>query len=391
MTGTTFLGTQAYDLLDWLNGDLEARAPEALARVQELARQAMAGGSGQALVEVQDAGAVIHRLADAVSRPVPAAFSGGIAAQVIELGDFDPLRHPRGAHGKFVKSGTSAPAAQGGGFAHAIAAQMAEKPSYGGFTQALGPAMARMNGGTAPHVASPQMRSPAADLDKIVGGLQQKFGTGASSIAEQVVGKKELAELETQMRSEIKRSREQMEQMEHSTHEGHKAKMVLELIGVAAGAALTFGLGGGVLSLAVIGPFILRTLVEKSPEIVRAIAEYQVVGKGHGRSFMAHPAKKTVLGAKVAAVKTAHAVRQVPAKVPALAKGQSKTVGMAGDAPGVAAKAAQFVADLLVQGGLDPATASEFATAGLKSYIARNWDLLNRAGASPGQMVQNLA
>jgi hypothetical protein len=85
---TTVQGRQAYAILDWAYENPAARAAEAVARVDELARSA----DGDALAEVQDAGSMLSRLAGAVSETAQAADGppsgtedgGGISAQMAE-------------------------------------------------------------------------------------------------------------------------------------------------------------------------------------------------------------------------------------------------------------------------------------------------------------------
>lgn len=55
-------GKQAYAILDWAYEDPQGRAADAVRRVDDLARSA----DGQALREVQDAGAMLARLAGTV-------------------------------------------------------------------------------------------------------------------------------------------------------------------------------------------------------------------------------------------------------------------------------------------------------------------------------------
>lgn len=54
-------GRQAYDILRWAQDDPEHRAAQAQQRIGDLARPLLAAG-GQALREVQDAGAMAARL-----------------------------------------------------------------------------------------------------------------------------------------------------------------------------------------------------------------------------------------------------------------------------------------------------------------------------------------
>ena len=60
---STEQGKQAYAILDWAYEDPQGRAAEAVRRVGELARTA----DGDALREVQDAGAMLSRLAGTIS------------------------------------------------------------------------------------------------------------------------------------------------------------------------------------------------------------------------------------------------------------------------------------------------------------------------------------
>jgi hypothetical protein len=56
-------GQQAYKILDWAYEDPQARAAEAVRKVDVIARAA----DGDALREVQDAGTILSRLAGTVS------------------------------------------------------------------------------------------------------------------------------------------------------------------------------------------------------------------------------------------------------------------------------------------------------------------------------------
>lgn len=63
MTGVTAEGKQAYQLLEWANQDQQARVPEAIEQVDDLARTLMGnGGDRRALAEVRDVGLVLARL-----------------------------------------------------------------------------------------------------------------------------------------------------------------------------------------------------------------------------------------------------------------------------------------------------------------------------------------
>lgn len=355
MTGTTDLGRQAYGLLDWLNEDPPGRIGQAQQQAADLARQAIAGGSGAALGEVRDVGLVIRRLAGMLE---PGAGLSLISEQVLDLA-FDSLRHPRGEHGKFVKAGTAAPS-----------------PARGGFAEAVAPAM------RAPHQApadtiggafGPAMRGPAGDVGKMVGDLQARFGTPGTLSG---VQQHDLDALENRLRDEIGRAHTVATDLREEIHEQHRAELAVEILSIAAGVALAFVTGGGSLALAAIGPFLAKTAIERGPDIARALAKYHMVGQGRGRGVLAHPVAKSAVAAKV----TAQAARKVPAAVPAMRK--SRSVGLAADAAGVA-QVMQYLTGLLTSNGMDPAEAQEFAAGALGNFLARNWDVLERAGISP--------
>lgn len=66
-------GQQAYKILDWAYEDPQARAAEAVRKVNDLARTA----DGAALREVQDAGTMLSRLAGTLTKDATTATISG--------------------------------------------------------------------------------------------------------------------------------------------------------------------------------------------------------------------------------------------------------------------------------------------------------------------------
>jgi hypothetical protein len=105
VTGTTAEGRQAYQLLDWANQDQARRVPEAIAKVDDLARPLLGDpGRSRALNEVRDVGQVLARLKHSLDGGAAQEHAAGtLAAQLVDLADWQGWRdEPRDSHGRFT-------------------------------------------------------------------------------------------------------------------------------------------------------------------------------------------------------------------------------------------------------------------------------------------------
>lgn len=281
MTGRTAEGRQAYAILSWANGDPQNRAAEAAGRVDVLALDLM-GGSGNpaALIEVRDVGTVLARLAGTSRSPVRLASEHSILAQVIDL-SWDPLKHPRDPHtGKFIgHGGAAAPGAKAAMKTGSRARPGALKGPAGDIggiiksisSQAHGPT--QMEQALAEDNAAANRRTAA--LEAHVKALQAQLDA---------ISKK--------MDAADKAIEEEKSAEENDKKDEHRADLAVEIGAVAMGVAISAFLGDASLSAAGLVPFIVKQALDRAPEISRALAKFHIVGKGHGRTWVAHPIAK---------------------------------------------------------------------------------------------------
>lgn len=332
MTGTTAEGRQAYAILSWANDNPPQRVAEASARIRALAVQTP---PGPALREVQDVGTVITRLAGAVS-PV-ALSSHSISVQVIDMAGWDPVKHPRGEHGKFVKSGLISDAvkaaapdlagrsrasitAHNTASAHARATLALDRQKRRlARTAVTSSAIARQRRGSA---------GPASDIGQISQNIRRQVAAPPVA-ARRHATQADLDALSDKLNEQINKAEKQSKELEADIKEEKRAELGVEIASVAAGAAFAFfaskmGLGGGgeAAGALALAPYLIKTAIEKIPEIVTALAKFQIVGKGHGRSWAAHPVKNPVL----ATAAGARAVKHVAAPAAKSASRKVKTI-----------------------------------------------------------------
>lgn len=340
MTGTTVEGRQAYAILSWANDDPARRAREARARIDTLARGLVQLGPGPALREVRDVGTVIQRLADAVA---PVALSHSIYAQVIDMADWDPLKHPRDEHGKFIKKGelisdavkAAAPDLAGRSKASVTAHDTASRRAKA--KMALGRqarALARSSQVSTTRARGQSGESgPANDIDRITQNIKNQVAA-PSAKAKNKASRAELDALSVRLNAQIAKAEDQSRELEKNIKEEKRAELGVEIAAVVAGAAFAFfssklGLGGGEAGAALaLGPYLLKTALEKIPEVVTALAKFNVIGKGHGLTWFAHPVRKPAHIAAAGAHKAAHAVSPAAKSTSRKAKTISSQVKM---------------------------------------------------------------
>ena len=337
MTGTTVEGRQAYAILSWANDDPVRRAREARARVTTLARGlSVSGGDAAALREVQDVGTVIERLAGAVA---PVSLSRSISAQVIDMAEWDPLKHPRGEHGKFVKKGGAISAAvkaaapdlagrsKASVTAHNTASANAKaKLALARQARALA---SRSNASSAIARDLGPGETPANDIERISQNIKNQVNANPVNTRKRA-SRAELEALSDRLNAQIARAEKQSDELDKDIKEEKRAELGVEIASIAAGAAFAFfsaklGLGGGggeAAAALALGPYLVKTAIEKIPEIVAALAKFTVVGKGIGRSWVAHPVRKP---AHVAAV-GGRAVARVAAPAVQSTSRKAKTI-----------------------------------------------------------------
>lgn len=247
-----------------------------------------------------------------------AGFSGGIAGQFLELSWKDAYKTElRDPHGRFAsRGGTTARAAIAADKRHASAHQASIKRMQA-VQAARHPAPAGVPG-------QGERSAPARDIGSITDKIRQDLGKGG--IAQQAVGppgyvkQEEFNSLVSKLQKEADDTAKKAKDTEHDLREEHRADLFVEIGAIAAGVALAVFTGGISLALTTLLPFVARTLiVDKSPEIAQALARYHIVGKGHGRAWLAHPVAKTHYTAQAVA-------REVPPKVAALRQSASQRV-----------------------------------------------------------------
>lgn len=341
MIGVTAEGQQAYALLAWANDDPVQRARQATERLVELATTLPYGS--RPLMEVQDVGTVLARLAEAV-RPAPVSMSGGILAQVLEFGHFDPARHPRDSHGRFTHTG-------GGLLSDVVKASTDLKgrsaPSVKAHDTASATARATAARNRAARAAARQTSVPetsaASDIDSIAANLQKEVDQirqahAAEPDPSQFVSKKDFDELVAKLEARGVDTEDSLKDIEKDQKEEQRAGLALNILSIAAGGALAFfmahmgGAGeGGEGAAAAIGlvPFLVKTGIEKAPEIVKSLAEFHIAGKGKGREWFAHPIRKPATAVAAGARKAVPVARALPAvakKAPAVAKHHGRLI-----------------------------------------------------------------
>lgn len=167
-----------------------------------------------------------------------------IGAQLIDLGIWDPGRHPRDDRGRFTAAGITAAAG-----------------SLAGRDKA---------GITAHDTASRDAEARMADLEK-------------------------------RLNDEISRASRLQEEMDREKRDDKRAELAIELCAVCAAVGLAFFTGG--ISLAAAVPFLTHMSLSQAPDIAKALASYRLAGSGKGRAFLAHPVQAA--HATVSQVKTA--------------------------------------------------------------------------------------
>jgi hypothetical protein len=277
--------------LAWANDDPEQRAAGAATRVADIA----AGLTpGPALREVQGVGTVIARLAGAVGQ-VPVAMSNGIMAQVVDLA-FNPAQPRDPKTGKWI-SGTGLISDAVKAAAPDLAGRSKASVKAHNTSSATAKATAARNAAlraAARSSARPEGTGPAADIGTIASNVQQQVAAGPHHATQA-----DLDALEKRLNAQIEKADKQAAEIKKDMTEEHRAELGVEILSLVAGAALAFfsghlGIGGGGEAGAALalGPYLVKTAIEKIPDVAQALSKYNVVGLGKGRQWIAHPVEK---------------------------------------------------------------------------------------------------
>lgn len=308
MTGTTPEGVKAYGLLRMANAN-RARLPDAVRGVDELALGLMARrteGAGRALAEVQDVGRVLARLS-----PAPVTLST-ISSQVIEL-DWDELRHPRDAHGRFIHIGG------GSGEAHARA-------------HATASASAKA------HLAA-RKASEGPDPDKIIKDIQaraDKLRTQKPDPAKAELTDKTAADLKRAMarldllEKEVQSLRKDdtisKKELAESNLRQKRIGFTASVLSAVAGGVLAYFTDGIGFAAAPVIQFAASKALEKMPELLFSRAEVSLHAASEKHSWaekvmdwLEHPGKQTAKGAVAGAKVVPKVARATPVAVKSVA------------------------------------------------------------------------